>query len=32
MFVAAAVAFVLAFILLFMMEERPLRGRPAAAE
>jgi sugar phosphate permease len=32
MFVAAAVAFALAFILLWMMEERPLRGRPAAAE
>lgn len=32
MFVAAAVAFALALILLWMMEERPLRGRPAAAE
>ena len=32
MFVVAAVAFGLAFLFLLMMEERPLRGRPAATE
>jgi MFS family permease len=31
MFGASAVAFALAFLLLLMMEERPLRGRPTAA-
>jgi MFS family permease len=32
MFLGAAVAFALAFVTLLMMEERPLRGRAAAAE